>query len=381
MRALVLPLVIVLLATATASADPTIYLSPDVPTTPDDATYLPWEVVEHRVGAATYGLRLALPGHAAIDALHKMDNPGNWLFSVDEPSDLAGALSSPAEPRDVIRLDDGDVSLFFDGSCTSPAVPAGSDVDAVYLDRGGNLIVGFDVPTTLGAVTVLSSQLVRYLPTGDSPCGWTFVGVEMDFKFGSYFPGSARVTGVGRTAGRWVVSLDIPTDLGPPGPETYTPGHLVSTDGGTWSLFADLQASGMPAWPISSVVNALSCEANPGRIDTASGQFITMDKSLPDVTVHCPASCASGGTSYGLYEGTIASLRAGTYDHVKESCTNSCPGNITVAPGPEDRYYLVVPHNGSEEGSYGLAFPTVERPPAADETARCVVLQTLTSCP
>ena len=186
---------------------------------------------------------------------------------------------------------------------------------------------------------------------------------------------------MGRVAGRWVLSIDIPVDVGPPGPVTRLPGQIVSTDGTTWGLFDDLQASGTPGWPISSVVDALSCEANPGRVDTAADQFITMDKSLPSVTIHCPASCASGGTSYGLYEGTIPSLRTGMYDHAKQSCVETCPGSITFGPANGDRYYLVVPHNGSEEGSYGLDSDTSERPQAAGLTARCMAVQNLTPCP
>jgi hypothetical protein len=106
-----------------------------------------------------------------------------------------------------------------------------------------------------------------------------------------------------------------------------------------------------------------------------------MDKVLPSVTIYCPASCASGGTSYGLYEGTIASLQTGMYDHAKKTCIESCPGNITFGPASGDRYYLVVPHNGSEEGSYGLDSTLTERPQTASVAARCMAIQNLTPCP
>ena len=383
MRTLAASFLILLLALANAWAQPATYVSPNVPATPDGATFLPWEVASHQAGASPDGLARSLPGHPTIDALHKMDKPDNWLFSVDAPSDLAAALAAVAEPRDVIRYDAGTYSLFFDGSCTSPAIALSSSLDAIYLDGTdtGDLIASFNVPTTLGATTYQPNQLVRYQRTGSPPCGWTLTGLEMDLSFGTYFPTSAKVTGADRASGQWFISLDIPTDVGPPGPVTRTPGQIVSTDGTTWTLFEDLQASGTPGWPISSIVDALSCEANPGRIDTAAHQLITMDKGLPSVTINCPGSCSSGGTSYGLYEGTTASLQTGAYNHVKMSCVESCPGSITFSPTLNDTYYLIIPHNGTEEGSYGLDSGFSERPQAATVAGRCMETQNLTPCP
>jgi len=383
MRESILPLLVVVLAFGTVAAQPAVYVAPDVPTTPDGATYLPWEVVKHDPAGAPYSLEFVLLGRPAIDALHKMDTPGHWLFSFDAPTDLGGVLAAFAEPRDVIRYGAGPYSVFFDGDCVSPAVTLGSKLDAIHLLGGdsGDLVVSFDVPTTLGASTFQPNQLVRYQRTGSPPCGWTLAGLEMDFTFGNYFPASTRVTGLGRTGGRWILSIDIPVDLGPPGPVTRLPGQVVSTDGTSWGLFDDLPASGTPGWPISSIVDALSCEANPGRIDSAAQQWITMNKDPQSVTIFCPASCASGGTRYGLYEGSIAGLQTGTYSHARKSCVESCPGSITFGPAAGNRYYLIVPHNGSEEGSYGLASSLAERPQAAGVAARCMPIQNLTPCP
>jgi hypothetical protein len=138
-----------------------------------------------------------------------------------------------------------------------------------------------------------------------------------------------------------------------------------------------------PGWPVSSEVASLSCEANPGRIDSPATQ-IRLDKSLPDISIICPGSCSSGGRSYGIYEGTIASVRVGIYDHIAIGCSGVCPGGNTFLPGVGDRYYLVVTHNFKEEGSYGLALiggSSVERPQAANPVDRCVEFQNLTPCP
>ena len=69
------------------------------------------------------------------------------------------------------------------------------------------------------------------------------------------------------------------------------------------------------------------------------------------------------------------------YDHAKSSCLESCPGSITFDLADGDRYYLVVPHNESEEGSYGLDSDAVERPQATGLAARCMADQNLTPCP
>jgi len=66
------------------------------------------------------------------------------------------------------------VLLFFDASCVTPPVPAGSNVDALYLDGGdtGPLVVSYDVLTTLGLPTFQPSALVRWTHTAPGPCGF-----------------------------------------------------------------------------------------------------------------------------------------------------------------------------------------------------------------
>jgi len=81
MKTRIVTLLMLLLAAGPLAAQPTVYVSPDVPTTPNGATYLPWEVVKHDPAGVPYSLELFLTGRPAIDALHKMDAPGNWLCS------------------------------------------------------------------------------------------------------------------------------------------------------------------------------------------------------------------------------------------------------------------------------------------------------------
>jgi hypothetical protein len=372
-----------------ARGQPTLYVVPDVPTDPDGPFFFPWTVVRHdHLSAVPYTLELTLPGNPTIDAMHKQDAPGAWLFAVEAPSDLGGSLPVPAEPRDVIRLDGGGTfALYFDGSCVAAPVPLGSGIDAMYQDGGdaGSLVFSFDVPTDILGVTYMPSELVRFKPIGLPPCGWDVSGSVIDFAtIGGYFPGSTNVTGADFAAGRWILAFDIPVDLAPPVGPTRTPGQLVATNGLVWNHFLDdLQAEGTPGWPISSVVDALACSANPGRIDSPTVQIL-LDKSLPTIEILCPGGCSSGAEAWGLYEGTIANVHDGIYDHVAVpgKCQESCPGSIFhVPPALTSTYYIVVPHSCGEEGSYGRNSSGVERPQAAAPADRCVVAQNLSPCP
>ena len=189
------------------------------------------------------------------------------------------------------------------------------------------------------------------------------------------------MTGADRAGGDWVLVVDIPTRLAPwgsPPPPVALPGQVVRWDGVTWTRFVNLQASGAPGWPNRVEVDALSCQANPGRINSPNQQ-ITMDKSGADIQINCPASCSSGGEFYGLYEGTIPNY----YDHVRRPglCTQACPGSFIFAPPGGSAYYLLVPNNAKEEGSYCTDSAGLERPQPPALADRCVVTQTLTACP
>jgi hypothetical protein len=209
--------------------------------------------------------------------------------------------------------------------------------------------------------------------------------MEFDFAtLGTYFPASTNVTGADRVGSNWALVLDVPVDLGPPAGPTRTPGNVVTTDGVTWNhFFDDLQAEGAGGWPLSSVVDALSCRSNPGKIDSPTSQ-IFFGKSGGNVDVVCPGSCSSGAELYGLYEGTIASIHAGVYDHVKKDCTLACPTPYSFLITGTSNYYLVVPYHGSctgAEGSYGLNSVPAERPRPGLLADRCVDQQVLTACP
>ena len=101
------------------------YVVPDVPTTLSGSTYLPWTALRNDSG--TYSVALTLPVNTHINALHRLDS-GGWLFSVEAPTTLGG---STYDPRDVIRYNGTNYSLFWSGAAAG--LPTGSNVDALSL--------------------------------------------------------------------------------------------------------------------------------------------------------------------------------------------------------------------------------------------------------
>ena len=64
----------------------------------------------------------------------------------------------------------------------------------------------------------------------------------------------------------------------------------------------------------------------------------------------------------------------GTYDtHAERFCSSGGLLGITFTPGAGDHYYLVVPRNGSREGSYGRASDGSERPPGSPACANQMI--------
>ena len=199
-------------------------------------------------------------------------------------------------------------------------------------------------------------------------------------------PLSDNVTGADATTTLDLLSMDIPSDLAPSlGPVTYLPGQIASWDGANFNLDTPLAG-----WPLSSEVDALSCQANPGRVyHRVVYQFpITMSKSITtpgNIVINWAASCSSGAEDYGIYEGTLLTW----YSHVRKVCSDidGAPLSEDFTPGAGSTYYLVVPHNFVEEGAYGLDYdptrvpPRIERLPPPLPANQCFGTWLVTPCP
>jgi hypothetical protein len=87
---------------------------------------------------------------------------------------------------------------------------------------------------------------------------------------------------------------------------------------------------------------------------------LTVDaEALGDLILSWGSSCMPTDTGYAIYEGTIGDFTS----HVPIDCNYSAT-SMTMTPSSGNTYYLVVPHNGTNEGSYGVDSDGVERPPA-----------------
>jgi hypothetical protein len=384
MKRLLLFCVVLGLAGSLARATTPLLISSDVPTTESATltTLLQTQAFRYDTPPA-YTLLLTIPGNPQLDGIHKMDRIGSWLFSVETANNLAGVLAgADADPRDVIRYDAtaGVYSFFFCGA--GAGIPAGVNVDAVYLEGGdgGSLIVSFDVPVSLGAFTFDPADLVRYNRIGPLCGDWALAAANPDFDAsaaGTGIPTSVNMLDAARAGALRIFSLDVPADLGPPGIVTYVPGQIVSWNGAAFALYEPLAG-----WPLSSTVDGLSTLGNPGVV----GATLFMNKTaspqldLSDVIVSWTASCSEGASNYGIYEGIVGTW----YSHTFVDCDDGGAAlTEQITPNAGSRYYLVVPLNPQTEGSYGQRrdnpIPTLTERPIG--TAQCITVQTVTPCP
>ncbi len=340
--------VLFLLTPLVVVAQPSLYVTPDVPTDLDATTYLPWEIVRGDVGS--HASELLLPQGTAVDALHRMDG-GDWLFSVAVPTTLDGATYRPA---DIVRLDGTTYSTYFSGSAAG--VPPGSGVDALFLNDTGDLVLSFDVPTTIGPTTYEPADLVLV-------SGGAFV-LYLDASSGSMpIPPASNLIGADFRDDAAIATFDVPTTIGS---DTYLPGELFAWDGDTVEPYAV-----DPSWPTSSRVNALSFLPPPG--EAAS---ILLSKAGPGaLTISWSPSCLAGAEGYAIYQGQIGDW----YSHVPIGCFDDEDDLTETFPMPGGGpYYLVVPYNENDEGSHGVDSAGQPRPRVAEV---CVATQVTATCP
>ena len=90
-----------------------------------------------------------------------------------------------------------------------------------------------------------------------------------------------------------------------------------------------------------------------------SGLLMVVMEANGDLSFTWADSCLASDNDYGLYEGVLQPIpplggAARVFDtHQFVQCTTSGANSTTVTPTGDLQYYLVVPTNGVEEGSYG----------------------------
>jgi len=341
-----------LLATAPAAHAASVYVSPDVPTTLGVSTYQPTQVI--RDDSGVHSLEISLPAGAAIDALFRRDD-GRWLFSFDAPVQLS---MTTYQPSDVVMFDGVTWSLFFYGA--GMGIPANANLDAVFMVGGdnGDIVVSLDVPAVIRGLTFLPADLIRF--TGPVPSHFLDSTATVP-----PIPISSNVTGADLRGGLVILTFDVPTTLGA---ATYAPGELVSWSG---AAFASYQKD--PLWPAGSRVDGVSFLADPGETPTLD---VALSGVTPGgLTISWTHSCSTGAEDYAIYEGRLGSW----YSHKSIDCSDGGGDFVEeITPSADDSYYLVVPLNPNDEGSYGIRSNGALRPAGS---GTCLPTQVVSQCP
>jgi hypothetical protein len=150
--------------------------------------------------------------------------------------------------------------------------------------------------------------------------------------------------------------------------------NVVFAVPGVWNDACLLGVSGN--WIFYVFYRKTSCGA-PGSVPDGhlvSGTPMRMAKaSGGQLTLTWSPSCSTADTDYLVYEGFAGAY----YSHFSKLCTTGGATSATLTPGSFDRYYLVVPTDETDEGSYGRDSNSAERPRGG---AACQSQQTVT-CP
>lgn len=154
-------------------------------------------------GTVTFtGVDVPLPDGVHLDALTRYPE-GDALFSTDVTVDVGGLVIGPA---DLLRVPIADppVVVF---SASAAGIPAGTNLDAVALDRDGNLLVSFDTTVSLGGTAYDDEDLIRI----EQPSGTPSLAFDGSAEG---IPGSADLDSVSvLDDGRLALSFDITVGL------------------------------------------------------------------------------------------------------------------------------------------------------------------------
>ena len=88
--------------------------------------------------------------------------------------------------------------------------------------------------------------------------------------------------------------------------------------------------------------------------------MLTLEKGPSNIIFRWGPSCRAADTRYALYEGTLGNFTS----HVPLTCNVFSTSTARVLAAG-NRYYLVVPSQGTVDGSYGLDGDGNERAPSA----------------
>jgi hypothetical protein len=114
-------------------------------------------------------------------------------------------------------------------------------------------------------------------------------------------------------------------------------------------------------WVIRAVVDCAGA-AGPGSVPNGGdtpGDPLRLERLADgDLRLSWSASCSDSDDDYEIYRGFLGSFPS----HFATTCSTDGQTTTTFSPDSFDRYYLVVPTDGAQEGSYGRNSIGDERP-------------------
>jgi len=120
-------------------------------------------------------------------------------------------------------------------------------------------------------------------------------------------------------------------------------------------------------------VDAFSFLADPGEVPFLEVSHSSLTPG--DLTLSWAHSCSVGAEDYAIYEGVIGNW----YSHFRIDCSDDGADFVEeITPSVGNRYYLLVPLNPNDEGSFGTSSALVARPPGP---ATCMPTHVVSPCP
>lgn len=164
------------------------------------------------------------------------------------------------------------------------------------------------------------------------------------------------------------VARIVESDHGTPSREVFDL-QIHDPDGGRITVYRSERIPSL--YPPDVVVEPIHpTVAAPGSVPDG----LQVDKTATgDVVLTWSSSCLTTDTDYEIYEGHLGDFAS----HVPAFCSTAGQTTKTFAPFDGGWYYLVVPTNGVEEGSYGTDSGDTERP----QGSSVCLGQTLGVCP
>ena len=214
----------------------------------------------------------------------------------------------------------------YQGTIPNPGVPIFSQKGPVLVDGAINL---FDVEFLPGQVVVNSGPFMVSLEFANQNAG------------GGAFTPSIVHDGNGCQFGKNSVYA--------PGLGGWFDSCLLGVSG-DWIFVVEYRKLNCAQAGPGSVPDGNVVEGNPLQLDRGAGGTLLLSWG---------ASCSATDTNYSVYEGTLGSF----YNHLPKTCATGGT-TATISPAVGNTYYLVVPRDNVNEGSYGLDSEGNPRPPA-----------------